>query len=230
MDQIIYPKFKQVFSLKVFLIGITLLFFAPNLKAQDIDGVHSFLVAGISAEFPKNNKLLIYGGISPTDKAKALVILPNIKINRYLTLTPGYTYVNIKPDNLDAFSEHQLLAAANVGIPISKQWTLVDRNMYYHRFRQEADDLSFYRNRLGIIHHTQLFKKSVNLSLHNEIYLSLNSGQLSRNRVIAMAEIKLFKWLTPQVMYMFQSDRKAKSRHLGWLVFTIPLENFGVFK
>lgn len=74
-------------------------FSAQHLKAQDIDGVSSFLVAGVSMNIPKNNKLLLYTGISPTDNVKALLVLPNFNITKHLTLTPGYTYVNVDLDN-----------------------------------------------------------------------------------------------------------------------------------
>jgi len=121
-----------------------------DLKAQDIDGVHSFLVGGVSVSIPKNNKLLLYGGFSSTDNVKAFVALPNFKVNKYLSLTPGYTFVNVEPDNHPQFFEHQLLGIATVSLPLSNKWTLADRNMYFYRFRQNADDLSFYRNRLGL--------------------------------------------------------------------------------
>ncbi|MCT3897579.1 hypothetical protein HZQ13_05655 [Elizabethkingia anophelis] len=43
-------------------------------------------------------------------------------------------------------------------------------------------------------------------------------------------DIKFLKWLTPQVMLMYQSDKITGDKILGWLIFTIPLENFGLFK
>ncbi|MDF2553201.1 MAG: uncharacterized protein K0R77_2476 [Chryseobacterium sp.] len=200
-------------------------FSAQHLKAQDIDGVSSFLVAGVSMNIPKNNKLLIYGGFSPTDKVKALLVLPNFRINKYLTLTPGYTHVNVDLDNGSTLVENQLLAMATLSFPIAKNWTIADRNMYFNRFRR-GDNLSFYRNRLGVIHKTELFKKQVSVFLHNEVYFSLDNGQFVRNRMVLGSDIKLFKWLTPQVMCMLQSDKASGHRILGWLVFTVPLENF----
>ncbi|MDQ0068167.1 hypothetical protein [Chryseobacterium lathyri] len=59
-----YPKLLKTVALTVFFT-----FSTQFLKAQDIDGVSSFLVAGASMDIPKNNKLLIYGGFSPTDIA-----------------------------------------------------------------------------------------------------------------------------------------------------------------
>ncbi|WP_164463297.1 DUF2490 domain-containing protein [Chryseobacterium sp. G0201] len=126
--------------------------------------------------------------------------------------------------------ENQLLAMATLSFPIAKNWTIADRNTYFHRFRSNADDLSFYRNRLGVIHKTEIFKKQVSIFLHDEVYLSLDNGQFTRNRVILGGDIKLIKWLTPQVMLMYRSDKATGNKILGWLVFTIPLENFGLFK
>ena len=220
-----YSKLFKIVTLTVFFT-----FSMQFSKAQDIDGVHSFFVGGVSMNIPKNNKLLIYGGFSPTDNVKALVVLPNFKVNKYLTLTPGYTFVNISPDNATSVNEHQLQAIATVALPIAKNWSIADRNMYFHRFRENADDISFYRNRLGVIHQTEIFKKKASIYLHDEVYLSLNNGQFTRNRIILGGDIQLFKWLTPQIMYMYQSDKVLGNRHLGWLVFTVPLENFGFFK
>ncbi|WP_426276760.1 DUF2490 domain-containing protein [Chryseobacterium sp. S-02] len=165
-----YPKPLKKVALTVFFT-----FSTQFLKAQDIDGVSSFLVTGVSMNIPKNNKLLIYGGFSPTDNVKALLILPNFKINKYLTLTPGYTYVNVDLDNGSTLVENQLLAMATLSFPIAKNWTIVDKNTYFHRFRT-GDDLSFYRNRLGVIHKTEIFKKQASIFLHDDVYLGLDNG------------------------------------------------------
>lgn len=229
----LHQKLRTIFSdlLNVLLVAlIPFVFTTDQTQAQDIDGVSSFVVAGVSMNIPKSNKLLLYTGVSPTDNIRALLVLPNFKVLKYVTLTPGYTYVNVDTDQGGRIEEHQFLGMATLTIPLAKNWTITDRNMYFYRFRSEMNDLSFYRNRLGIIHKTQLFKKSGSLFLHNEVYMNLNSGAFTRNRVVLGADLKLFKWLTPQIMGMYQSDKATGNRILAWLVFTIPLENFGAFK
>lgn len=216
-------------KLKLVSIFIFIISSINYLSSQDIDSKSSFLVAGISMNIPKNNRFLLYGGYSPTDNVKAIVALPNFKINKYLTLTPGYTFVNVKPEGGSTLIEHQILAMATVSVPIVKNWTIADRNMYFYRFRKRLEDLSFYRNRLGITHKTELLKKELSIYLHDEIFLNLDNGVLSRNRIILGGEIKLLKWLSPQLMYMYQSDKVTGNRHLGWIIFTVPLENFGLF-
>lgn len=224
-------KLKPIYSsLPKLFIGFILFTLTQRLKAQDIDGVHSFMVAGVSMDIPKNNKLLLYGGYSPTDNIKAFVALPNFKVHKYITLTPGYTYVNIQPENGPSVVENQILAMATVAIPVATNWTIADRNMYFHRFRKDLDDQSFYRNRLGVIHKAKLFKKVVSVFLYDEVFLSLDQVQFTRNRAIVGGDIKLLPWLTTQLMYMYQSDKTSGNRNLGWLILTVPLENFGLFK
>lgn len=91
---------------------------------------------------------------------------------------------------------------ATLSFPIAENWTIANRNMYFPRFRENLEDLSFYRNRVGIIHTTEVVKNQASVFLHDEVYLGLNSGQFTRNRVILGGEIKLLQWLTPQVMLM----------------------------
>ncbi|WP_144428893.1 hypothetical protein [Chryseobacterium sp. StRB126] len=66
----------------ILIMGMS--YMSTQLTAQDIDAKSSFLVAGVSVNIPKNNKLLLYGGYSPTDNIKAIVFQPNFKINKYL--------------------------------------------------------------------------------------------------------------------------------------------------
>lgn len=143
LEPVISNRYRIV-RIFILLLGVI------RLKAQDIDGVSSFLVAGVGMDIPKRNKLLIYAGFSPTDNVKALLVLPNFKVNKYLILTPGYTHVNVGLENGSKIVENQLLAMATLSFPIAENWTLADRNMYFHRFRNKLDDLSFYRNRLGL--------------------------------------------------------------------------------
>jgi len=227
----LYMNFKtrSIHLLRIVALSLLLTYSTSLSSAQDIDGVHSFLVGGVSINIPNSNKLLLYGGHSPTDNVKAIVALPNIRVNKYITITPGYTNVNVNLEDSPSITEHHLLAMATFAIPIAQKWTIVNRNMYFHRFRKNVDDLSFYRNRVGIIHQTQMLNKQASVFLQNEIYLNIDNGKFSRNRIIAGGDIKLFKWLTPQVMYMYQSDTLLGNRHLAWFIGTVPLENFGVF-
>ncbi|SDC01843.1 DUF2490 domain-containing protein [Niabella drilacis] len=206
------------------LFSLILLLIADlGLKAQDVDGKTSFFLAGASADINRYNKTTVYGGYSPTDDIKALIVLSTFTMNRFLSLTPGYTFVNTHPESGNSVNEHQITSFVTINYPFGKKWVITDRNMFYHRFRQNAPDLSFYRNRLGIAHYISLFKKQASLFVHDEMYLSLNGNGLTRNRAIVGADIKLFRWINPQIMYMYQTDRVGGSRHLGLFVLTTPL-------
>lgn len=51
-----------------------------------------------------------------------------------------------------------------------------------------------------------------------------------RNRVIVGGSIKAAKWITPQVWYVYQSENGILPQHQFYLILTVPLENFGIFK
>ncbi|SFH06382.1 DUF2490 domain-containing protein [Pedobacter insulae] len=216
-------------------LGNTLLLWACILigisksNAQDVDGKTSFILTGVSTDIPKNHKLALYGAYSPTDNTTAFVVWPTLKVNKYLSFTPGYTFLDTKTDNGSHLIENQILASGTVTIPLWDKWAITDRNMYFHRFRKDAGDLSFYRNRLGVTHRFQVAKKQASASLYNEFFLNLDNGSLSRNRIIVSGDIKLTKWLTTQVMYMYQTDKVLGNRQLAFLIITVPLENYGLF-
>lgn len=198
-------------------------------KAQD--DVAFYSLNGVSLSIPNKHKLTVYSIYSPNDKVATLLALPTFTINKYFSFTAGYNYLVSKPGNGKTFTENQLLPHLTVSIPLTKDWTLVDRNMYHHRFRNEGrNDLAFYRNRLGVVHKLNIFNKPSILYLHNEIFVNTMIGKFSRNRIITGTEIKAFKFLSPQLMYIFQTDKGIGNRNLILLILTVPLENYGIFK
>lgn len=201
------------------------------IKAKAQDDVAFYSLNGVSVSIPKKHKLTVYSIYSPTDKVATVLALPTFTINKYFSFTPGYNYLLSKPGNGKTYTENQILPFLTFSYPIAKNWTLVDRNMYHHRFRnQDRPDLAFYRNRLGVVHKLNMFDKPSTVFLHNEIFINTMNGQFARNRVIAGTEIKAFKLLSPQLMYIFQTDKSVGNRNLFLLILTVPLENYGIFK
>lgn len=62
------------------------------------------------------------------------------------------------------------------------------------------------------MHKTKLFNKSLTLFVHDEIYLSLKNGDFTKNRVYVGGEYRLFKWIAPQLIYIFQQNKEIKAR------------------
>lgn len=211
---------------------LLLILLGVKLNAQDVDTHKSFLTTGISIDIPKNHNLTLYGGVSTEKHIQLLMFSPNIKINKTISVSPSYTFLNVPLQHSKELKEHHLNLMATLSFPLDKKskWILQNRNAYFHRFIQSGEDFSFYKGRLGIVHKTKVFKKPIDLFLHNEIYISLNNGDLTRNRLYTGANIKLFKWLNPQLTYIFQTNKGSKIHdHLFIIGAIIPLNNYGIF-
>ncbi|MDO4762830.1 MAG: DUF2490 domain-containing protein [Flavobacteriaceae bacterium] len=202
-------------------------------KAQDIDTHKSFITTGVSVKIPQKHSLKVFGGVSAEQHIQMLMITPNFKINNVLSFSPSYTMLDIPRRKGADYREHHLNLMATISIPLDKEnkWILQNRNAYFHRFVEHGGDTNFYKGRIGIVHRTKLFDKSLNVFAHNEIYLSLKNGHLTRNRFYTGGEWKLFNWLTSQAMYIFQTNKGVKAHdHLFVVGAIVPLENFGFFK
>ncbi len=144
---------------------------------------------------------------------------------------PGY--MQTKADGYPMFTNvrHHLLPSVILNFKISDKLTLTDRNMWYHLFLDNARDVNLYRNRLGLIYHSKLFKKPLNLFIHDAMFFDMNDHwKFFRNRIILGANMSMFEWLTPQVWYVYQNESGILPEHQFYLILTVPLEKFGVFK
>lgn len=189
-----------------------------------------FLYTGVSMDIPNNNKFVFYYSYSPSDNFQSLVALPFFKINKNIQFMPGYMMT--KADEYPMFTnvQHHIMPSVILSFKLSEKFTLTDRNMWYHLFRKDAKDVNLYRNRLGLTYHTKLLDKPADLFVYNEVFNNLSNGKFFRNRVILGGNIKATKWVTPQVWYAYQTENNIAPQHQFYLILTVPLENFGVFK
>ena len=210
-------------------------FFGINtIKAQDADTKKSFLTTGVSISIPKEHSITVYGGVSTSpEHTQIAMVMPNIKINKYISFMPLYVFLKSPQAHSKEAKEHQVNAMLTFSLPLDKQgkWILQNRNTYLHRFIVGGEDFDFYRGRLGIVHRAKIFDKSVNFFAHDEIFIDLKKGDFARNRVYLGADIKLFNWLNPQFFYIYQSHKNHASpnNHLFIIAAIIPLGNHGFF-
>ncbi|WP_143954019.1 DUF2490 domain-containing protein [Robertkochia solimangrovi] len=202
-----------------------------SIKAQvAVAEKGTFLFTGVSMDIPGNNKFVFYYGYSPSDNFQALVALPFFKLHKNIQFMPGYMMTKTDGNEIFTNLQHHFLPSLIFNFKLSDRFTLTDRNMYFRLERKNTDAVSFYRNRIGLIYHTKLFKRPADIFLHDAMFWSLDSGKFTRNRVILGTTIKAFKWLSPQFWYVLQNDTGLFPRHQFYLILTVPLENFGVFK
>ena len=218
---------------KNYRIYLLLLFVVMPLSvsaqvAADREG--TYLYTGFSSSLIGNNSFVFYYGYSPSDDFQSLIALPFFKITKNIQFMPGYMMTKADGEPMFTNVDHHLLPSIILNFKLSDRFTLTDRNMWYHLFREDATDINLYRNRLGLIYHTKLFKKQTNLFVYDAMFWNLNSGKFFRNRVILGGSIKAANWLTPQVWYAYQAESGILPQHQFYLILTIPLENFGLFK
>lgn len=208
------------------------LFYGITAKAQEVDIKGTYLYTGFSSSLPgEGNSFVFYYGYSPSDNFQSLIALPFFKISKNVQFMPGYMMT--KSDGNPMFTNvgHHLMPSVILNFKLGEKFTLTDRNMWYHYFREDAKDVNLYRNRLGLIYHTQLFKKPTNLFIHDAMFFNMNDKfKFYRNRVILGASMKATKWITPQVWYAYQAENGILPQHQFYLILTVPLENYGVFK
>ncbi len=221
------------FHKNIFLLSLlaTTLLCSSKVSAQiEAEKQGIFLYTGVSMDIPNNNKFVFYYGYSPSDNFQSLVALPFFKISKNIQFMPGYMMT--KADEYPMFTnvQHHIMPSVILNFKLSKKFTLTDRNMWYHLFLEDAKDVNLYRNRLGLTYHTKLLDKQTDVFVYNELFNNLKNGKFFRNRIILGGSIKVTKWVTPQVWYAYQTENRIEPQHQFYLIFTVPLENFGVFK
>gem|GEM_PF-6945322 len=204
--------------------------FTKPIAAQLIDGESPFILAGVSTRVNKQVNLNLYGAYNPSDNIKAVALLPFIQLGKHITASPGYMYVWSPPVNGKMVIEHHLLPALTYHTNLGSRWILEDRNMWWQRIRGNGlDDLSFYRNRLRFVFHTQLNQKLFRVFAGDEAFYSIDLGRWSRNRLGFGSSYAVFKWLTAEAVYTWQTDHVLPNRNVYFFTFTVPLEKYGVF-
>jgi Protein of unknown function (DUF2490) len=132
------------------------------------------------------------------------------KMNRYMTLTPTYLYVDQQPYEGLRINEHRLIINLTGKIRLGKL-TLTDRNQLERRVRHNSRDFTMYRNRLQIDHPARLGKFQFKPFLADEVFYSTQTGTLGRqgwfrNRISAGIIKQISKRLNAEFFYLYQHD------------------------
>ncbi len=130
------------------------------------------------------------------------------KINKYLTLTPGYMHIATQPTaNRKAF-ETRLNFAATVQVPL-RRFTFTDRNLFERRFRDPVN-LTRYRNRLQVSHPLKINGSDFTVYLADEVFYDFGADAWVRNRAAAGITKRVNKNLTLDFYYMRQNDGRGR--------------------
>ena len=134
------------------------------------------------------------------------------KLNKYLTLSPTYLYVDQQPFAGRRINEHRLIFNATGKLYLGK-FTFTDRNLYERRVRHNSPDFTMYRNRLQIDHPARLGSFEFKPFIADEIFYSSQAGGAnggrqgwSRNRVAAGILKQIRENLYGEFFYLYQMD------------------------
>lgn len=127
------------------------------------------------------------------------------KAGKYLTLTPGYTYLRTQPTRGKNLSEDRLNFAATLKAPVGK-FTLTDRNWFERRYRHAQGVSTRYRNRLQIEHPFRLGATQLSWFVADEVFYDWSFNEWTRNRFTIGVSRKFNKHFTGDLYYLRQND------------------------
>ncbi|MEP6901493.1 MAG: DUF2490 domain-containing protein [Actinomycetota bacterium] len=123
----------------------------------------------------------------------------DFRVNKYFSLMTAVLYRKDELVKNQRHSETRL----NFGAVISKtckNFTLKDRNMYEHRFRNSRNDVNFYRNRIQINHPIKYKEKEIfSPFISEEGYFDLKTRKWTQNEFFAGITRKI----TPKISLDF---------------------------
>lgn len=134
--------------------------------------------------------------------------------SKYVSLTPGYSYIRRQPAAGRDDSEHRLYIAATPRIPF-KRFTLTDRNMFEYRIRSPQFDGTRYRNRLQIeVPFTPKDSKWLFVA-SDEVFYDWTVNEWLRNRASVGIRKTFSKKLAIDFYYLRQSDGRSRPGNLN---------------
>jgi hypothetical protein len=144
----------------------------------------------------------------------------SFKVNKYLSLMPGYLYIAAQPSKGRKSFEHRAQFTATVRVPIDK-FTFSNRSIYEYRFRNSRSDSSHYRSRVQIERSIKIGSRTFTPYVADEFWYDFRIKDWNRNRFFVGVMKRLNKNLVADFFYMRQSDKRATPGDLN--VFRIGL-------
>lgn len=137
------------------------------------------------------------------------------KLNKYVSLTPTYTYIAQQPLPSTRLYENRFRFA--VGLEKSwKKFSIDDRNLIEYRSRNNVADSVRYRNRLRFVHPIKKGDKEFLAPfVLNEIFYDFRAKAFSRYEIAVGVTRKLNRNISKEVFYMWQTNRSGSPKQLN---------------
>ena len=129
----------------------------------------------------------------------------------------GLNYRQIFEKKKDEWKEEKR-PHINGTIKLERQgFTFKDRNRFEYRIRSGKENAWRYRNKLTITLPAKRTKFEIQPYLADEVFVNLDEGEFSPNRLYAGFGAKLMKHLGADIFYLWQTSKKDKD----WIDFNI---------
>ena len=130
------------------------------------------------------------------------------KAGKYVTLSPGYTYIATQPVAGQKGYENRLLFVGTVRFPLGR-FTMSDRNQFERRLRDPVNSTR-YRNRLQIEHPVKIGRFEIQLFVFDEVFNDWSADSWVRNRFALGGSKKVNERFTIDVYYLRQNDGRSR--------------------
>jgi Protein of unknown function (DUF2490) len=225
------------------LLVIGLVSLGRPCVAQEVDGPGAGARAGsvfapsgyLGLIVPVQDRigLRLYGWYIGELKAPGVTAELPIRTTNFLTITPGYQYMEMPPSGIDnyvdqpggfteTYQEHQFRIDGTFKFFIHKL-EITDRNMYVRRFRPTwvGDDINRYRNRIGLAHPLAVMGEIWKPFASFEAYFDEGHSGSVRNRVWVGVNVPLQKQVVFQPGYIWENNRVRGVRDVNYLLFAL---------
>ena len=126
------------------------------------------------------------------------------RVGKYLTLSPYYLNIVMRPSERRKVNENRLLFPITVRVPLGK-FLISDRNQFERRLRFPINSTR-YRNRLQVEHAIGPDGLALSLFVADEVFYDWSVNRWVRNR-FSVGGIKVFnKHFTQDFYYLRQND------------------------
>jgi hypothetical protein len=187
----------------------------------------AWYLPGVSYKHSPSLRFTAQVGVATPQPTNAIWLQSYIRAGKYITLNPAYLYLRSAPSNGTRLHEHTLMNSVIINVPL-KNFLIDDRNMVWNRFRQHADNIHFYRNRLRVGYSFAKLPQHPRLYVYDEVFYLFNTGTWVRNRVAAGFACDLFQRFNIDISYVRQAEKGTRGMDIFFIMGFFQLKRRGV--
>lgn len=195
------------------------------------DGASNYAVATVGVSMPLTDRvdLNVIGAYAGGDAVVKVVQadLP-IRVNKFLTLTPGYFGLFLPPTGGRRDRDHRVRGSATVRLPF-RGFNLSDRNLFERRFRMSRDSTR-YRNLIRVERPLEVKGFAFTPFVTDEAFYDFRVRAWTRNHVAVGIRKTFARRYTGDVYYQHESAQNAANNNLVFVGLTIRLDRMNLFR